>query len=440
MARASVCAHVIENNHIKYINVCRKFVEKMATFKAVVRAHHQRRDGKYPVSIRLTHNRESVYLPTGLYVSKKQINTKYFELKDQFVIERTNETIRSYEQSLLAIATDELLNMTAKELVLKIAKKHNEIEFISFARELQKDKTFKSTALPTVFSILEKMGHSTLMLRQIDSVFVTQFVRKMESIELPATKKKGETRQKIYSSETKNKIILAFRTAFNRAVENVSKERRHMYASAFDDIKLYKKEAHSVDSVPVPLIRKFFSITYDSPLQEMTKDMLMLSFCLGGMNLGDMLLMKKENYKEGRITYYRNKIKGNRADGGITSVKVEPEIQDLFDKYTSLSNDEYLFNFNGIRWVEKVSSRNFGMNVERMCRLKGLPHITPYQFRHSVGTIGRNKCGFSKDDVGMLLNHRGQTTVDDAYIDYDWSINDKINRAILDYVFHSDKE
>lgn len=412
----------------------------MATFKAVVRAHHQRRDGKYPVSIRLTHNRESVYLPTGLYVSKKQINTKYFELKDQFVIERTNETIRSYEQSLLAIATDELLNMTAKELVSKIAKKHNEIEFISFARELQKDKTFKSTVLPTVFSILENMGHRTLMLRQIDSVFVTQFVRKMESIELPATKKKGETRKKNYSSGTKNKIILAFRTAFNRAVENVSKERRHMYASAFDDIKLYKKEAHSVDSVPVPLIRKFFSITYDSPLQEMTKDMLMLSFCLGGMNLGDMLLMKKENYKEGRITYYRNKIKENRADGGITSVKVEPEIQDLFDKYTSLSNDEYLFNFNGIRWVEKVSSRNFGMNVERMCRLKGLPHITPYQFRHSVGTIGRNKCGFSKDDVGMLLNHRGQTTVDDAYIDYDWSINDKINRAILDYVFHSDKE
>ena len=121
---------MIENHHTRYTNVCRKFVEKMATFKAVVRSHHQRRDGKFPVSIRLTHNRESVYLPTGLYVSKKQINTKYFELKDQFVIERTNETIRSYESSLLAIETDELLSMTAKELVLRISKKHSEIEFI----------------------------------------------------------------------------------------------------------------------------------------------------------------------------------------------------------------------------------------------------------------------------------------------------------------------
>jgi integrase len=431
---------VIENNHVKYTNVCRKFVEKMATFKAVVRSHHQRRDGKYPVSIRLTHNRESVYLPTGLYVSKKQINTKYFELKDQFVIERTNETIRTYENSLLEIATDELLEMSAKELVLRISKKHSEIEFISFARELQKDKTFKSTALPTVFSILESMGYTTLMLRQIDSIFVTQFVRKMESIELPATKQKGETRTKKYSSGTKNKIMIAFRSAFNRAIENVEEGRRYKYARAFDEVKLYKKEAHVVDSVPVPLIRKFFSITYDSPLQEMTKDMLMLSFCLGGMNLGDMLLMKKSNYRDGRITYFRNKIKENRADGGLTSIKVEPEIQDLFDKYTALSNSEYLFNFNGMRWIEGVSSRNFGMTVDRMCKLKGLPHITPYQFRHSVGTIGRNKCGFSRDDVGMLLNHRGQTTIDDAYIDYDWSLNDKINRAILDYVFHSDKE
>jgi integrase len=167
--------------------------------------------------------------------------------------------------------------------------------------------------------------------------------------------------------------------------------------------------------------------------------MLKFSFCLGGMNLGDLLLIKKDSYKDGRLTYYRNKIKGRRADKGLTSIKIEPEIQDIFDKYTSLSNDEYLFNFNNMRWSRKTS-RNFGMNLAGMLVQQNFPHYSPYQFRHSVGTIGRNKCGFNKDDVGMLLNHRGQTTVDDAYIDYDWSINDKINRAILDYVFHSDKE
>lgn len=420
--------------------VCRKFVEKMATFKAVVRAHHQRRDGKYPVSIRLTHNRESVYLPTGIYVSKKQINSKYYELKDQFVIERMNETIRSYETSLLSISTNELLSKSARELANIISGKNNVgVDFISFARNLKSDKTFKNAALSTVLMLLEEMGYKTLMLRQIDSVFVTRFVRYLDSKELPATKSKGEKSTKKYSASTKNKIMLAFRSSFNRAIEDLPRETRILYADAFSSVKFYTGEAHSVDSVPVPLIRKFFSITYDTPLQEMTKDILKMSFCLGGMNLGDMLLMKKSNYKDGRITYCRNKIKDSRADRGLTSIRVEPEIQDLFDKYTSLSKNEYLFNFDGMRW-ERSSSRNFGMTVDRMCTTKGLPHIAPYQFRHSVGTIGRNKCGFNKDDVGMLLNHRGKTTVDDAYIDYDWSINDKINRAILDYVFHSDKE
>ena len=91
--------------HIKCTKVLRKFYEKcitiMATFKAVVMRHQKRRDGKYPVSIRLTHNKKSTYLSTGLYVSGKQINSKTFEIKDQFVLERTNNTIRDYERFLL---------------------------------------------------------------------------------------------------------------------------------------------------------------------------------------------------------------------------------------------------------------------------------------------------------------------------------------------------
>lgn len=412
----------------------------MASFKAIVRSHHQRRDGKYPVSIRLTHNRESVYLPTGLYVSKKQINSKCFELKDQFVIERMNKTIKSYEDSLLSIATDELLNMTAKQLAGIVSKKYNDIEFLSFVEELQHDKTFKSTCIPTLLRILrEHMACPTLMLRQIDVAFVTRFSRTIESIELPASRKTGEKKTKKYSAETKNKFTLAFRAAFNRALESIGQENRNRYVDAFAGVKFYKVDMKKVESVPVADIRKFFSFTYETRKQEMHKDMLKMSFCMGGMNLGDLLLLKKSNYNDGRITYYRNKIKDNRNDGGITSIKVEPEIQDLFDKYSSLSKDEYLFNFNGMRFNEGTS-RNFGMMIGKMCEMSCSIHYSSYQFRHSVGTIGRNKCGLNKDDVGLLLNHRGQTTVDDAYIDYDWNIIDNANRAILDYVFHSDKE
>lgn len=412
----------------------------MATFKAVVRAHHQRKDGKYPVSIRLTHNRTSVYLPTGLYISAKQINRKCFEIKDQFVIERTNRTIESYETSLLSLETEELLSMSAQELSTLICKKYQDVEFISFAESLIEKNEVPKGAMGTILSVIRnQMGYEKVMLKQIDDSFVKRFFRCVDDMQILVSRKAGETRTKPYSARTKNAFITYFHMAFQRALETIDLRYRHLYVDGFTDKKYYKGDAKKIDSVSVPLIRKFLSITYDTPLQEMSKDIIKMLFCLGGMNIGDLLLAKKTDYKDGRITYGRNKIKNRRADGGITSIRVEPEIQDLFDKYSSMSTDEYLFNFQGMRF-SRATARNFGMTINRMCKLKELPHINYYMFRHSVGTIARNKCGFTKDDVGLLLNHKGKTTVDDAYIDVDWSLIDKINRAVLDYVFHSDKE
>jgi integrase len=127
-----------------------------------------------------------------------------------------------------------------------------------------------------------------------------------------------------------------------------------------------------------------------------------------------------------------NKTKGNRADGAWTAITIQPEIADLVEKYKAKKGDG-LFDF-GLDW-DDTTSRNYGMAVDRLCKHAELPHYNPYLFRHTVASIARNKFRYSRDDVGMLLNHRGPMTVDDVYIDDDFSINDEINRKILDYVF-----
>jgi integrase len=88
----------------------------------------------------------------------------------------------------------------------------------------------------------------------------------------------------------------------------------------------------------------------------------------------------------------------------------------------------------------KSFSRKIGMNVASVCKQLKLPNMSPYWFRHTWATIARNKCGVSKDDIDMCLNHIGNNPMADVYIDYDWSIIDRANRKVLDYVFHSDKE
>ncbi|WP_455510700.1 Arm DNA-binding domain-containing protein [Butyricimonas paravirosa] len=51
----------------------------MATFAIYIDKSQKRRDGDYPVSIRITQWRKHAYLPTGYYVCSEQMS-KDFEL------------------------------------------------------------------------------------------------------------------------------------------------------------------------------------------------------------------------------------------------------------------------------------------------------------------------------------------------------------------------
>ena len=161
--------------------------------------------------------------------------------------------------------------------------------------------------------------------------------------------------------------------------------------------------------------------------------MLKMSFCLGGMNIGDLMRLTPANFDGTYFKYQRNKTKGNRTDGAWTAIKMQPEIADLVEKYRAVSGD-LLFDF-GFTWHPTRTAALIGNGTESLCKQAGVPKYNPYLFRHTVATIARNKFRYSRDDVGMLLNHRGAMTVDDVYIDDDWSINDEINRKVLDYVF-----
>lgn len=75
---------------------------------------HKRRDGKFPISIRVTNNRKSCYIPSGLYCTFSQINKKTFEIKDQFLIAKLAHIMYEYERKLLTIDTANICTLDSK--------------------------------------------------------------------------------------------------------------------------------------------------------------------------------------------------------------------------------------------------------------------------------------------------------------------------------------
>ena len=110
----------------------------MPTFKISVLLHQQRRDGKFPVSIRLTHRRQSVYIKTDTYVTRKQVTADCKAIRDTEVVRMIDRDILEYDRLLLKGLGSNLNKYTARELadfIIRHTKTDGgaEIDFIAFA-------------------------------------------------------------------------------------------------------------------------------------------------------------------------------------------------------------------------------------------------------------------------------------------------------------------
>ncbi|MDD4440088.1 MAG: transposase, partial [Tissierellia bacterium] len=156
------------------------------------------------------------------------------------------------------------------------------------------------------------------------------------------------------------------------------------------------------------------------------------------------------NYSKGRITYYRTKVKNRREDMGLFSVKVEPEVLPLVNKYRDPSKQR-VFNFyrmyssvdtftaavNGLSRKNK-KGKVFYTGLKKVGEMIGVKGLKFYSARHTWATLTRNDVGVDKYTVHEALNHvDDDMKATDIYLKRDWSQIDKANRATLDYVFKS---
>lgn len=178
--------------------------------------------------------------------------------------------------------------------------------------------------------------------------------------------------------------------------------------------------------------------------QALYRDFFMLGFYLIGINVSDLLTLKKEDLRNGRISYYRNKT------GRLYDIKVEPEAMEIISRYRS-RKPQYLLRFFEDAGTFDVD--HFTNNMNRTLRRigpkdpkdmrKSSPHpidskMSSYYNRHSWATFA-SEIGISLETIGRALGHSvWEKTVTAIYVKYDNKAVDGANRMVIDYV-NSDK-
>lgn len=407
----------------------------MTTFKATVKK--PRSDGFYTVYIRITHQRKSSYIKTNKIVDAAHI-TKGGDLTDPVVNEYCAMLIRQY--------TDRLNRVNAtcweiKEVIEFLLKDDEEVCFSDYARKfidrMESDgheRNAKNYKL-AVNHLERFMGTTQLLFSNLSSSAINLWIESLSK-----------------TNRAKEMYPTCVRQIFKKAIVELNDEERGVIRIKFNPwlkVTIPKSDNTMKRVISAEACREFFNRPLPktkmlSPLPELGRDVALLSLCIGGINTVDLYELKKKDYNNGIIGYKRAKTRHSRRDEAYMEMRIEPFIQETFNKYLSKDeDDEYLFVFHSRYSNSDSFNANVNIGIRKICADMGMKkedYYCYYTFRHTWATIAQNDCDANLYEVAFGMNHSHGFNVTRGYLKLDFTPAWELNAKIIDFIFFSNKK
>ena len=393
----------------------------MATFKAVIKKGNKRADGTWNVVIRFTHDTKVRFIPTSMYVSKKDITASY-KIKNTNIIDRSNDLIKAYREKINELNL-EFNDIDIDTIVSYIRQKRDKrgVSFTDFAHqwiaksEIKGIKNYKTA----VNALCSFMGRDNILCEEIT-------IKTMKAFE-NALKDRPRA-QSLYPNSIK--------TIFNAAREYYNDEDNDVIhiRHSLDKYKPVEQNIAEKRALDVETIRTIFNLPYKhlstDNRHDLALDCFRLSFCLMGMNSAD--LYNATEYDGTTIIYDRTKTKDRRRDNARMQVDITDHIRPIVEKY---KGKERVFNFYERFTTMESFNRAINIGLKEVGKEIGIERLQFYAARHSRATIAVNDVKISKYIVNDMLCHTDQSLrITELYIKKDFRPINEANVKLLDYV------
>ncbi len=408
------------------------------SIKITLDKRKKRKNGAYPLVIRLTKDRIPVYIPTGYAVHKEY----FVEVDEQSGIVLKNEYIKNpgrVNQELKELMEDitgflnklkdegvlhrlrstdikqEFLNrnkkatitlnafMHEKEKQLRKSNRHGYADLWKYAesflmRALKKEITFDEFSLKTILKL--EMHHLSLNPDGINGL--SAYLRLIRTA---------------YYDYAKENNIEIYNNPWNKYT--IRKKRTRKRATSGDIIKMFR------DYKTVP-----------GTMKHDAQQFYMLSFYLAGINLIDLARLKVKQIYDGKIHYTRTKV-----DEELT-IPVPPQAQAILDEYLKGKGpDDYVLpifeknkNAGDNLKIYKSRRSTYNKHINEIFKAIGVvsdKRITFYSARHSWATRA-NELNKPITAISQGLGHTSIKTTQIYLEELQDNVLDDINRDIID--------
>ena len=403
----------------------------MATFKVCVQK--QRKDGFWPVYIRVIHHKKVAYMPTDKMVTNQGLSS-HNEVEDPYVMQWCMGRIVGYMESLNRVDTE---HWTVKDVVEFLKNGNTDVSFSEYARQhharmIDCGQERNARNYELAYQHLERFaGTTNLMFSQLTSSFVQSWIKSLS-----------------HTHRAKEMYPVCVRQIFKAACADLNDyDLGHIRITTNPWVKVQIPSADIPEKLAISPeeCRAFFSAPLPeskmkSPLPELGRDVAMMILCLAGINTVDIYQLQKKDYYDGIIHYKRAKTRKFRADEAYIEMRVPAIIKPLFEKYAADESDSYLFRFHTRHSNSDSFNANVNIGIKKICEDMGIPKedwYSAYTFRHTWGTVAQNDCGASLSDVGFGMNHASGHKVTRGYVKIDFTPAWVLNEKVVDFIFFS---
>lgn len=319
----------------------------MATIKLTVLKHTQSKDGSYKIRIAIGHRSETHYIVTKYKVNSPSefvggIVTRIPNAHEINV--KLRNLLNDYDERLERIPSPE--DYTCKELrdLLKSMRPHSSTAtFSQVSEQYQKELTEDGRGsyagmLQNSLRLFRDFSGGDMFLSEISTVTISEFERWL--------KRKG-------LSQTYTSMTLSMtRTIINRAI------RAQLVTYQLHPFAYWKRPADEEREIDIS-VEELAAIRDSQPKlkkQRIARDLFMLSYYLGGVNLIDLLNIDFRGVSV--LEYVRHKSRNTKTSDKRISFTIQPEAKELIRNWMNRNTGKLDFGY-------KFSYKNFLQFITR---------------------------------------------------------------------------
>lgn len=412
----------------------------MITYKPIVIQGGKRKDGTWPVKIRVTFKGEVRRLPTTLVCTDSDL-TRTGHIKSGAVLQRAGELIAQMRGCCDGLSPFVLENWTVDDVVAHIRSTLSvqtfRLDFFAFADEYLGCKTPETRrAYTTALNSLERfLGRRSLDVNEITRSMLLDFQEFVDSEPWMHWTSEGlvpSSRPKKVQRGASGARLMKLAHIYNAAKFRYNDEdsgRILIPRSPFDGLRKVYPPGKGSRALSVAEIQRLIDWQPEREADRVARAAFLLSFSTMGANLADLYEAKAvdgEGWK-----YNRKKTRKRRADGAEVRVLLSEVLTPLLRELGGQSGSVWWLPALH-RWKSaEIATNEINEALRRWIAQEGLEDFTFGGARHSWGTIARNVAKVEKATVDEALAHVGDFRVTDMYVERSWDLAWEANEKVL---------